>query len=72
MRREHAIVMGGSIAGLLTARVLSDYYKEATIVERDALPVGVAQRRGVPHGRHTHGLLASGRDALERFFPGIT
>ena len=30
-----AIVIGGSMAGLLAARVLSDYFKTVTIVERD-------------------------------------
>jgi 2-polyprenyl-6-methoxyphenol hydroxylase-like FAD-dependent oxidoreductase len=64
--------MGGSIAGLLTARVLSDFFRQVTIVERDVLPPGPGQRQGVPHGGHTHGLLAGGRAALERFFPGIT
>jgi 2-polyprenyl-6-methoxyphenol hydroxylase-like FAD-dependent oxidoreductase len=70
--RKHAIVIGGSMAGLLAARVLSDYYHEVTIVERDRFPDGAEQRRGVPQGRHTHGLLASGRDVLERFFPDIS
>jgi 2-polyprenyl-6-methoxyphenol hydroxylase-like FAD-dependent oxidoreductase len=72
MKQQHAIVMGGSIAGLLAARVLSDFYQQVTIVERDAFPSGAAHRRGVPHARHTHGLLAGGHDVLERLFPGIT
>ena len=29
-------------------------------------------RRGVPQGRHAHGLLARGREVLEDFFPGLT
>src|SRR6516165_8307022 len=29
-------------------------------------------RKGVPHGRHAHGLLARGREALEELFPGLT
>src|SRR5258708_17293997 len=70
-KREHAIVMGGSMAGLLAARALSSYYDRVTIVDRDLLPGNAAQRRGVPQGRHTHGLLAGGSQALERFFPGI-
>jgi 2-polyprenyl-6-methoxyphenol hydroxylase-like FAD-dependent oxidoreductase len=70
--RQHAIVIGGSMSGLLAARALSDYYREVTIIERDQFPNALEQRRGVPQGRHTHGLLASGRDALETFFPGIT
>ena len=70
--RNHAIVIGGSMAGLLAARVLSDRYKEVTLVERDAFPPEGEQRRGVPQGRHTHGLLASGRRVLDRLFPGIS
>ena len=70
--RKHAMVMGGSMAGLLAVRVLSDHYGKVTLVERDTLPSQPEQRRGVPQGRHTHGLLASGRDVLERFFPGIS
>jgi 2-polyprenyl-6-methoxyphenol hydroxylase-like FAD-dependent oxidoreductase len=70
--RNHAIVIGGSMAGLLAARVLSDYYQQVTLIERDLLPDEARQRRGVPQGRHTHGLLASGRDVLEQYFPGIS
>lgn len=72
MKREHAIVMGGSMAGLLAARVLSGYFERVTIVDRDSLPSSACQRRGVPQGRHTHGLLAGGGRAIEKFFPGIT
>jgi 2-polyprenyl-6-methoxyphenol hydroxylase-like FAD-dependent oxidoreductase len=64
--------MGGSMAGLLAARVLSDHYQQVTLIERDPFPAQTQQRRGVPQGRHTHGLLASGRGVLERLFPGIT
>lgn len=70
--RNHAIVMGGSMAGLLAARVLSGYYREVTVVERDMFPCTAEQRRGVPQGRHSHGLLAAGHDALDKFFPGIS
>ena len=30
------------------------------------------QRRGVPQGRHAHGLLARGREVLEELFGGLT
>jgi 2-polyprenyl-6-methoxyphenol hydroxylase-like FAD-dependent oxidoreductase len=69
---EHAIVIGGSMAGLLATRVLADYFERVTIVERDQFPANGEQRRGVPQGRHTHGLLASGRRILDELFPGIT
>jgi 2-polyprenyl-6-methoxyphenol hydroxylase-like FAD-dependent oxidoreductase len=70
--RDHAIVCGGSMGGLLAARVLSDHYRRVTIVDSDVFPACGEQRRGVPQGRHTHGLLASGRDVIERLFPGIS
>jgi 2-polyprenyl-6-methoxyphenol hydroxylase-like FAD-dependent oxidoreductase len=70
--RKHAIVIGGSMAGLLAARVLSDHFEWVTLLERDAFPPVGQQRRGVPQGVHTHGLLASGREVLEKLFPGLT
>jgi 2-polyprenyl-6-methoxyphenol hydroxylase-like FAD-dependent oxidoreductase len=66
-----ALVLGGSMAGLLAARVLSDVYGQVTIVDRDELGPGPDARGGVPQGRHAHGLLASGRAVLEELFPGI-
>ena len=71
-QRRHAIVMGGSMAGLLAVRVLSEHFERVTLIERDALPLGPDQRRGVPQGHHTHGLLASGRRVLDRLFTGIS
>jgi 2-polyprenyl-6-methoxyphenol hydroxylase-like FAD-dependent oxidoreductase len=68
---ERAIVMGGSIAGLAAARVLSDLFREVILVERDPFGAVGEHRRGVPQSRHTHGLLASGLRTLENFFPGL-
>lgn len=69
---EHAIVIGASMGGLLAARALSDFFTTVTIIERDAFPVDDVPRKGVPQGRHTHGLLARGRAVLEEFFPGYS
>jgi 2-polyprenyl-6-methoxyphenol hydroxylase-like FAD-dependent oxidoreductase len=69
---NHAIVIGGSMAGLLAARVLSEYFEQVTIVERDQLPVGPDSRKGVPHDRHFHILLAKGFELLDVLFPGIS
>ncbi len=66
-----AIVIGGSIAGLLAARVLSDFFDKVLIVERDIPPSTPGSRKGVPQGNHAHGLLAGGRARLERLFPGM-
>ena len=61
---QHAIVIGASMGGLLAARALSDFYAVVTVLERDAFPQSDIPRKGVPQGRHAHGLLARGRIAL--------
>jgi 2-polyprenyl-6-methoxyphenol hydroxylase-like FAD-dependent oxidoreductase len=68
----HAVVVGASMGGLLAARALSEVYDTVTVVERDVVEAGPVARRGVPQGRHPHGLLARGREVLEGFFPGLT
>jgi 2-polyprenyl-6-methoxyphenol hydroxylase-like FAD-dependent oxidoreductase len=69
---DHAVVLGGSMAGLLAARVLSESYVRVTVVERDLLPVAAGHRRGVPQGRHVHALRARGRELIEELFEGFT
>ncbi|MDQ3809255.1 MAG: FAD-binding monooxygenase, partial [Chloroflexota bacterium] len=69
---ERAVVIGASMGGLLAARVLSDYYSEVVVVERDAIPPAGGPRKGVPQARHTHSLLPRGREVLETLFPGLT
>jgi len=69
---SHAVVLGASMGGLAAARVLADAYEDVTVIDRDMLPDEIAQRRGVPQGRHAHGLLARGREVLEELFPGLT
>ena len=70
-RFNHAIVLGGSMAGLLTARVLSDHFEQVTLIERDRFPETAENRRGVPQGRHAHAILARGVRILEGLFPGL-
>lgn len=67
-----AVIIGGSMAGLLTARVLSDFYAQVTVLERDVLPETAVPRKGVPQGRHAHALLGRGRMIMEELFPGLT
>jgi 2-polyprenyl-6-methoxyphenol hydroxylase-like FAD-dependent oxidoreductase len=70
--REHAIVIGASMAGLLAARVLSDSFDRVTVLDRDTLPTGVGEpRRSVPQGRHVHALRVGGQEAFEELFPGF-
>jgi 2-polyprenyl-6-methoxyphenol hydroxylase-like FAD-dependent oxidoreductase len=68
---EHAVVIGGSMAGLLTARVLSDHFDRVTIFEADTPPEQVVPRQGVPQGNHIHGLLAGGAAVISKYFPAL-
>jgi 2-polyprenyl-6-methoxyphenol hydroxylase-like FAD-dependent oxidoreductase len=69
--RDHAVVIGGSIAGLCAARVLSDRYARVTVYERDELPSAPAHRAAVPQDRHLHMLMARGANEFEGLFPGL-
>ncbi len=60
------------MAGLLAARVLAERFGHVVVIERDVLPPAGEHRRGVPHGRHLHGLHPRGREILEELFPGFT
>lgn len=60
-----AIIMGASIAGLWTARALSDHFKEVVIFERDQLPEGPEFRSGAPQVRQFHTLLHSGIQQMQ-------
>jgi 2-polyprenyl-6-methoxyphenol hydroxylase-like FAD-dependent oxidoreductase len=66
----HAVVVGGSMAGMLTARVLADYFETVTVLERDRLSRESVDRRGVPHAQQPHILWEAGRSTLEDLFPG--
>jgi 2-polyprenyl-6-methoxyphenol hydroxylase-like FAD-dependent oxidoreductase len=67
-----AVVIGGSMAGLLAARVLADYFAQVTILDRDSLPDTAVPRKGIPQGQHAHALLGRGQAILEELFPGLT
>jgi flavin-dependent dehydrogenase len=69
-KREKAIVIGGSIAGLMTARVLSEYFEDVLIIDKDEFPDQPVDRAGVPHGFHPHRFTARGKMITEQFFPG--
>jgi 2-polyprenyl-6-methoxyphenol hydroxylase-like FAD-dependent oxidoreductase len=68
---QRALVIGGSMAGLLAARVLSDHFEQVTILERDAVANQADARKGQPHVRHLHALLASGLEIYNDLFPGL-
>ncbi|ANZ38323.1 hypothetical protein BBK82_21890 [Lentzea guizhouensis] len=66
-----AVVIGGGIAGLLAARVLTETCDDVVVLERDRLSDEPEYRAGVPQGRHVHGLLVRGGELLEELFPGL-
>ncbi|KUN18784.1 hypothetical protein AQJ23_39325 [Streptomyces antibioticus] len=68
---SHAVVIGGSVAGLLAARALSTSFDHVTVVERDTFPAHTVPRRGVPQGRQVHALLTRGAVGLDSLFPGF-
>jgi len=70
-RSGHAVVIGASMAGLLSARVLSAYFERVTLLERDDVRDEPTPRKGQPHARHLHSLLAQGLEVFERFFPTL-
>lgn len=71
-RETKAIVIGGSMAGMMTARVLSERFDKVIIIERDNIPNEAVARGGVPQGRHLHALLARGQEIMEELYPGLS
>ncbi len=68
-----AIVVGAGLAGLVTARVLSERFERVAVLERDPPDAASGVRRGIPQGRQSHVMLtAVGRHLLESWFPGLT
>ncbi|OME91395.1 MULTISPECIES: NAD(P)/FAD-dependent oxidoreductase [Paenibacillus] len=67
-----ALILGGGIAGLFTATVLSKHYDEVIVTDRDEFPAGPKNRAGTPQAYHPHRFLERGKMIVERWFPGIT
>ncbi|GCE13684.1 FAD-dependent oxidoreductase [Tengunoibacter tsumagoiensis] len=68
---RHAIVIGASITGLLVGQLLSSYFEQVTIIERDNLSQTASGRKGVPQGAHPHLLLYKGVTIVEELFPDL-
>lgn len=68
---KHAVVIGGGMGGLISARIAADHFEKVTLIERDALPDNADARKGVPQGRHFHGLLKRGENLLAEMFPDL-
>jgi flavin-dependent dehydrogenase len=68
---QHAIVVGGSLAGMLAARVLAPHFARVLVIDRDELPSEPAPRRATPQANHVHMLLKGGENAIEALLPGF-
>jgi 2-polyprenyl-6-methoxyphenol hydroxylase-like FAD-dependent oxidoreductase len=68
---EHAVVIGGSIAGLISARVLADYFDRITVLERDHIEPLPAGHKSTPQGKHLHAVQIGGLQVLSELYPGF-
>ena len=69
---QQAVVVGGSLAGLMTARVLADYFESVTVLERDHIEPGPVLHKSIPQGNHVHALLLGGQNVMSSLYPGFT
>ncbi|WP_282939949.1 FAD dependent oxidoreductase [Paenibacillus sp. RC67] len=69
-QKGKVVIIGGSIAGLLTARVVSDYYEEVLIVDKDHFPKQPQERNCTPQAYHPHRFTNRGKTITARLFPG--
>ncbi|MFG2378097.1 NAD(P)/FAD-dependent oxidoreductase [Streptomyces sp. NPDC048504] len=65
-----AVVVGGSLAGMLAAAAVKDFVDTVEIIEAHDLPEGPESRPGVPQAAHFHVLLSGGANAIEDLVPG--
>jgi 2-polyprenyl-6-methoxyphenol hydroxylase-like FAD-dependent oxidoreductase len=68
---RQAIVIGAGMGGLAAAGAIAPSFERVVVLERDAIAAEPGHRRGIPQGRHAHGLLISGQRALGTLFPGF-
>src|SRR5215471_8211468 len=68
---QHAVVIGGSLAGLMTARVLAEHFDTVTVLERDHIEDRPALHQSIPQGNHLHGLLLGGQQVMAALYPGF-
>lgn len=71
IQKKNALVIGGGIAGLLVARVLSDHYSTVQVIERDSSPQEPGIRPGAPQSFHLHQVLPRGEAIIQGLFPGF-
>ena len=78
-QEKHIVVVGGSVAGLAAAFILSQDGHRVTVLEKDATPLPASpleaferwDRRGAPQTRHSHAFLARLNRILKRRAPDL-
>jgi 2-polyprenyl-6-methoxyphenol hydroxylase-like FAD-dependent oxidoreductase len=68
---KRAVVIGGSIGGLLAGAALSATFDEVVLLEKSDISEQPEPRAAVPQGQHAHGLLAGGLEALDELLPEL-
>ncbi|WP_158665141.1 NAD(P)/FAD-dependent oxidoreductase [Ensifer adhaerens] len=68
---NQAVVIGASVAGLLTASVLSAHFDRVLVLDRDLLPSTPEPRSMVQQEHHVHLLLQRGKLIIEGLLPGL-
>ena len=68
---QHAVVIGGSLTGLMTARVLAEHFDAVTVLERDHIENRPMLHQSIPQGNHLHGLLLGGQQVMASLYPGF-
>lgn len=69
---SHAVVIGASTTGLISAGAVARHFARVTVIDRDTLPDEPLWRKGAPQSRHVHVLLSGGRNIMDNYFPGFT
>ncbi|MFC7310449.1 FAD-dependent oxidoreductase [Streptomyces monticola] len=67
-----AVVLGGGMAGMLSAAVLADHADNVTIIESDLFPAAPELRKGLPQGYHNHMFMSGGVSAVDSLLPGTS
>lgn len=66
-----SVIIGGGIAGLVAAHVLSNYFSEVIVLERGQYPTDPVFRKETPQARHRHSISDAGRQVFGEMFPDL-
>lgn len=65
---DQAVVVGGSMVGLMAAQALSNHFGKVLVVERDTVSPFPDIHKSIPQGNHYHALLAGGYQVLDSLY----